>query len=42
MTSKQELWPKKPIFFGLKRQNQPSFQKVALPVVTLFWGWLKL
>jgi hypothetical protein len=36
--SKRELWPKKLIFLCQKHQNQPSFQKVTLPVAHGFGG----
>jgi hypothetical protein len=36
VTSKQELWPKKPIFLHKKHQNQSSNQKVVLPVAPFF------
>jgi hypothetical protein len=36
VTSKRELWPKKPIFLHKKHQNQPPNQKVVLPVAPFF------
>ena len=36
VTSKRELWPKKPIFLHKKHENQPPNQKVVLPTSPFF------
>jgi hypothetical protein len=42
VTSKRELWPKKPIFLHKKHENQPPNQKVVLPVAPFFQTGSKL
>ena len=42
VTSKRELWPKKPIFLHKKHENQLPNKKVVLPVAPFFQTGSKL
>jgi hypothetical protein len=43
VTSKRELWPKKPTFLHKKHENQPPNEKVVLPIgITIFSNRVKL